>query len=83
MHQASEERNSLTRVLYFAEYHRKQGKTFEISYLSILLKMIILMRNSPFLVPKLFFSKLTLNKIRQNIKLPPNIFLMDFELRNH
>ena len=33
MRQASEERNSLTRVLHFAEYHRKSGSTVEISLL--------------------------------------------------
>ena len=55
MCQASEERNSLTRVLHFAEYHRKQGKTVQISYLTILLKMTVLARNSLILPPKLVF----------------------------
>ena len=36
MLQASEERNSLTRVLHFAEYHRRSGSTVQISFLEIL-----------------------------------------------
>ena len=35
MRQASEERNSLTRVLHFAEYHRRNGFTVQISFLEI------------------------------------------------
>ena len=35
MLQASEERNSLTSVLHFAEYHKRSGSTVEISFLEI------------------------------------------------
>ena len=35
MFQASEERNSLTSVLHFAEYHKRSGSTVEISLLEI------------------------------------------------
>ena len=33
MLQTSEERNSLTSVLHFAEYHKRSGSTVEISFL--------------------------------------------------
>ena len=36
MVQASEERNSLTRVLHFAEYHKENTPSVEISNLNIL-----------------------------------------------
>ena len=35
MIQVSEERNSLTRIIHFAEYHKKSGSTTEISYSNI------------------------------------------------
>ena len=38
MVQAAEERNSLTKLLHFAEYYKKSGSTTEISYSNISVK---------------------------------------------